>query len=304
MGVIAPARPAADLLDLAIAGGLHSIAVVGTGKNAGKTVVVRALCEELHARAVRYGLTSIGRDGEAVDASDALAKPRLFLRPGALLATARDVLPVAPAVELLDLSTLATAAGPLAYAAVREPGFYEIAGAPTASGVRASISRLRELGAQFALLDGAVDRVAALAGSGHGIVVATGASAAATPTAAVAEVRALVARLSIPAVNPAHPAIHIEGALSAPALAAFAASNETSQVVVRDPTRVAVRGQALLSALQRVTVRCERPLRVIGVTVASIGPDRYFEPAAFLRDVAESVGLPTFDVYAGKRAAA
>ena len=46
----APARPAAELLDLALAQGLRSIAVAGIGKNAGKTVVVRALCEALQAR--------------------------------------------------------------------------------------------------------------------------------------------------------------------------------------------------------------------------------------------------------------
>lgn len=304
MGLIAPARAAAELLDLALANGLQSIAVVGTGKNAGKTVVVRALCEELHARGVRYGLSSIGRDGESVDATDARPKPRLFLHPGALLATARGVLPVTPAVELLDLSSLETAAGPLAYAAVREPGFYEIAGAPTASGVRASIARLFELGAQFVVLDGAVDRVAALAGSGHGIVVATGAATAATPAAVISDVRALVARLAIPQADPAQPAIRIDGALGAPALSRFASAGEVRQIVVRDPTQIAVRGQALLSALQRVSVRCERPLHVLGVTVASIGPERYFEPAAFLRDVAAAVGLPAFDIYAAKRAVA
>jgi len=39
------------------------------------------------------------------------------------------------------------------------------------------------------------------------------------------------------------------------------------------------------------------------VTAASIGRDRYFEPAAFARAVALATGLPTFDVYAGARAA-
>lgn len=304
MGVSAPARPAAELLDLALARGLRSIAVAGIGKNAGKTVVVRALCEELRARGVRFGLSSIGRDGEAVDAADAQSKPRLFLQPGALLASARGVLPVTPAAELLDLSALQTAAGPLVYAAVREPGFYEVAGAPTASGVRASIARLFELGAEFVVLDGAVDRVAALAGSGHGIVVAAGASNAATPAAAVSEVRALVARLTIAQADPALPALRIEGALGAAAVARLLAQRETRQIVVHDPTQVTVHGSAMLGALERLNVRCERPLRVIAVTVASIGRDHYFEPESFLREVAAAVPVPVFDVYAAKRAAA
>lgn len=302
--MIASARVAPRLLELAEAAGRRSIAVVGTGKNAGKTVVVRALCESLHARGVAYGLTSIGRDGEAVDAADALAKPRLFLYPGALLATAREVLPAAPAPEVRDLSALRTAAGPLVYVAVREPGFYEIAGAPTASGVRASIERMYELGAQFAILDGAVDRVAALGGSAHAIVVAAGASGSATPAEAAAEARSLVERLRVPAWDPAQSAVHVEGALGAVEVRAFLAAREERQIVVTDPTQIAVRGTALPGALQRLKIRCKRPLHVIAVTVASIGRERYFEPAAFMREVAAATKLPVFDVYAGKEAAA
>lgn len=304
MVTIAPARVGARLLELADAARLRSMAVVGTGKNVGKTVVVRALCEALHARGIAYGLTSIGRDGEAVDAADALAKPRLFLYPGALLATARDVLPPAPASELRDLSALRTAAGPLVYAAVREPGFYEIAGAPTASGVRASIERMYELGAQFIILDGAVDRVAALAGSAHGIIVAAGASNAPTPGEAAAEVRALVERLSIPAWDPTQAALHVEGALTAADIREFLAAPQTQQIVVNDPTQIAIRGNALLHALQRLKIRCKRPLHVMAVTVASIGRERYFEPASFIREVAAATNLPVFDVYSAKEAAA
>lgn len=302
--VISPARVGSRLLALADSAGLRSMAVVGTGKNVGKTVVVRALCEELHARGIPYGLTSIGRDGEAFDAADALAKPRLFLYPGALLATARDVLPPTPAPELRDLSELRTAAGPLVYAAVREPGFYEIAGAPTASGVRASIERMYELGAQFIILDGAVDRVAALAGSAHGIVVAAGASNASTPAQAAAEVRSLVERLSVPAWDPREPAVHVEGALGAADVRALLSDPQKRQIVVNDPTQIAIHGSALPSALQRLTIRCKRPLRVLAVTVASIGRERYFEPSAFMREVAEATNLPVFDVYAAKEAAA
>jgi hypothetical protein len=44
-------------------------------------------------------------------------------------------------------------------------------------------------------------------------------------------------------------------------------------------------------------------LRVIATTVASIGPNRAFEPRAFAAAVAAATGLPAFDVYAGTRAA-
>ncbi|MFN2527663.1 MAG: hypothetical protein ABR584_02995 [Candidatus Baltobacteraceae bacterium] len=293
-----------ELLSLARKAGARSIAVVGTGKNVGKTVVVSAICDALRAQGTRYGLTSIGRDGEAVDASDAVAKPRLLLHPGAMIATARGVLPATPAAQILDLSALASAAGEIVYAGVRQSAFYEIVGPPTASGIRASVRRLFELDANFVVLDGAVDRIAALAGEQHAVVVAAGASNAGTPAEAIDDVRALVARLQIPKVDPAAPALAIEGALTPTAVTKLIAQAETRQIVVRDPTQVAVRGKAFLALAGRLHLRCERPLAVIAVTVASIGRDRYFEPRTFLEEVARSTGLPAFDAYAAKMVAA
>jgi hypothetical protein len=40
------------------------------------------------------------------------------------------------------------------------------------------------------------------------------------------------------------------------------------------------------------------PLNVVAVTAASIGPARYFEPAAFSRALAQATSLPVYDVYA------
>src|SRR5579862_672045 len=183
------------LLDLALACG-RSIVVVGTGKNVGKTVTMRAVYEAACGRGLRPGLASIGRDGESVDVSDALPKPRLFLRPDTVLATARDVLPRSPAAQMLELSDLATAAGTLVFVRVVHGAFYELVGPPTASGIREATGILRAY-SDLTILDGAIDRVAALAGGDDAVIVAGGASAAATPAHAVESMRALVRRLSV-----------------------------------------------------------------------------------------------------------
>lgn len=294
----------AALLELARAGGVRSLFVVGTAKNVGKTVTVRALLERASARGLVCGLTSLGRDGEAADVLDGLAKPRLFLRPGTILATARGVLPRSPASEVLDLSNLQTAAGSLLYARVRSAAFYEIAGPPTTAGIRQSVGRLLELGCEQVIVDGAVDRVAALAGGEDAVIVAAGAGSASTMEEALAEIRALVGRLRVPAADPHQPRIDVEGALTASLAAQFVQAGERRQIVVRDPTRVALGGRAFLGFAERLALRCERPLRVVAVTVASIGRERYFEPRAFARAVREATGLPTFDVYAGAAVAA
>ncbi len=291
-----------SILDLALATRARSLFFVGTGKNVGKTVAMRAVYEAALARGISPGLSSIGRDGEAVDAGDAGSKPRLFLRPGTVIATATGVLPASPASEALELSHLRTAAGPLAYVRVRSGAYYELVGPPTASGVREVVTTLLHH-AQFAIVDGAVDRVAALAGGGDAVVVAAGASANATPHDAVQEVRALVARLTIPQHDGSGEVVRIEGALGPAAAAEFIRVRELRTILVRDATQVVLAGRSALTALERLRIRCERPLRVVAVTVCSAARDRWFEPRSFARDVAAATGLPTFDVYAAERAA-
>ncbi len=292
------------LLDLARAGGRSSLFVVGTGKNVGKTVAMRSVAAAAAARGLRVGLTSVGRDGEAADAADAAAKPRLFLRPGATIATARGLLPQHPAVELLDLTPWSTAAGPVVFARVRQSAHYEIAGPATAAGVRSCAARFADFGCGQIVVDGALDRVAALAGGDDAVIVAAGAAAARTADEAVEDIRALVARLRIPRVDEREPLVRIQGALTAAHAARLVSEREARQVVVRDPTQIAFGGKAFLGVAARLQLRCERPLHVVAATVASIGRDRYFEPREFALAVAAATGLPTFDVYTASIASA
>lgn len=290
------------LYELARDTGARSIFVVGTGKNVGKTVTMRAMYEAAAGAGLTVGLSSIGRDGEAVDAGDAQPKPRLFLHPGTAIATARDVLPSVPASEILAISDLPTAAGRLLFARVRAHAFYELVGPPTASGIREIVDRLLEF-ADVTIVDGAIDRVAALAGGNDAIVVSCGASAAGTVAEAADGIGALVERLRVPAFDPLLPFVRVDGALTPAKSAAFITAGEARQIVVRDPTQISLTGKAAAHALRTLAIRCERPLRVIAATVASIGRDRVFEPRALANAVAEATKLPTFDVYAGVRAA-
>ena len=295
------ARVGESIMQLWNESGASSLFVVGTGKNVGKTVAMRAIYRACIDDGSTCALTSIGRDGEAVDMGDAAPKPRLWLEPSTVVATARDVLPHSPASELLSFTPYATAAGALVYARVHVAAHYELIGPPNASALRAVVHDLSTF-AQRTLVDGAVDRIAALAGGDDAIVVACGAGAAQTMSEAVDDVRALVVRLRTPAYEGGE-ARKIEGALTPAIIAQLIREGERRAVVVRDPTQITLGGKAALHAYERLAIRCERPLRVIAATVASIGRERVFEPRAFARDVARATGLPTFDVYAAERAA-
>jgi len=291
-----------SLLQLWRGSGARSLVVVGTGKNVGKTVTTRAIYRAALDRGLVCGLTSVGRDGETADIVDASGKPRLWLAPQTVVATARGVLPRSPASEILALSPYMTAAGALVYARVRAGANYELIGPPNASALRAVVDALLAF-APYVLVDGAIDRIAALAGARDAIVVACGAAAARTLDEAIVDVRALVVRLRTPRFDGAGESLAIEGALSAAMTARLIAAREKRAIVVRDPTQIALTGKAALHAFEHLTIRCERPLQVIAATVASIGRERTFDPRAFAHAVAEATGLPTFDVYAAERAA-
>ncbi len=278
--------------------GAASLAVVGTSKNAGKSVVIAALAEVLARAGVPYGLASIGRDGESADALDGAPKPRFWLRPGAFVATAAALVPRTPALEIAEVTPERSALGPIVLAKVRAPGFVEIAGPPSSAALR-RIARALGADGRLTLIDGAVDRVAALAGGDDAIVVAVGAATASTPEHAVDDVAALVARLRLPAVDPARAFVDLPGALTAAAAAAFARAGERRQLVLADPTRVAFGGRPFLELSARLDLRVRRALRPVACTVAPLSPERTFDPRAFARAVADRTRLPTFDVYAG-----
>jgi len=288
----------ARLLALARAASARSIAVVGTSKNAGKSVDVAAICAALQAEGTAFGICSAGRDGETFDVIDGGPKPRFFLYPGTLLATAAMLFPPEAAIEVLEETGERGALGPIVVARVSGAGYFEVAGPSSASALgRIATSLLRR--AEFVVIDGAIDRLAALRERDDAIVVAVGATAP-TQTGAVDDVRALVTRLRLPAPQADRPALRIEGALTATHAERLAREGERRQVVVGDPTQVAFGGKTFLGLVARLDLRCERPLKPIACTVAPSGPEGRYDAGGFLRAVAAATGLPTFDVFAGE----
>ena len=72
------------LFDLVERSTARRIAIIGLVKNAGKTTVVNALMTHVPHR---FGLTSLGLDGERIDHLTGLAKPRIVPPTGTLVAT-------------------------------------------------------------------------------------------------------------------------------------------------------------------------------------------------------------------------
>ncbi|MGC1381794.1 MAG: hypothetical protein WA814_12325, partial [Candidatus Baltobacteraceae bacterium] len=135
-------RVGLELLNRARRAGARTVFVVGTGRDVGKTVAMRAIYTAACDQKLRVALASIGRDSEGAQRGEVRAKPLLWLLPGTIFVTARALLPRSPASQIVRLSSLRSAAGELLYARVEQPAYYELAGPPTASGTHEVIDEL------------------------------------------------------------------------------------------------------------------------------------------------------------------
>lgn len=242
----------------------------------------------------------MGRDGEPADALDGEEKPRVRLVPGTVVALAEGLLPRTPALAIIERGA-ASAIGPILFARAVLPTACEISGPPAARAMRTTVERLRALASGPVLVDGALDRLAALAGGTDAVIVAAGAASGATVEAVAQAARDVVARLQLPGRDRGPEraqVVRIPGALDAREAARLIAEHAGATVVVDDPTRVTVRGALFARLRDAVDLRCEHPIAVVACTVSAWSRERSLDPRVLVTAVARATGLPAFDVLA------
>jgi hypothetical protein len=171
----AEALPVSGLYDLITASSARRIAVIGLVKNAGKTTVVNALMANV---AQRFGLTSLGLDGERTDHLTGLAKPCIVPPPGTFVATTTGSLDRSHYhLRSIEEMPFRTALGRVVIGIAGEHGeAVEVSGPTTLRQVRATADRLLQLGAERVLVDGAINRLGSASPRvTDGLIMATGA---------------------------------------------------------------------------------------------------------------------------------
>lgn len=182
----------------AACGAYRSLAIAGTAKNAGKTTALNYLIARFHAAGERLGLSSVGRDGEAIDQLTNRAKPRIRPPVGALVATALDAALQSRAVlERVAATPFRTALGPVSIYRVVSPGHVEVAGPVKVREAALLLEQLADFGCTKILLDGAADRRAFLSAGVDGFILATGLVLSPEPAEVVAETQSVLARLCL-----------------------------------------------------------------------------------------------------------
>lgn len=201
--------------------GCRAVSVVGLAKSAGKTVAVNSIIRQCADAGVTLGLSSIGYDGEKIDVLSRLAKPRIAVREGTVLATATGTLPRATAgLEILAATNYVTALGEVMLVRARENGNVEVAGPDSFAEMRQCIAAMQGLGCQLVIVDGALDRVGSAAPTiTDGTVIATGAVAGSNLRRILIRSMHVKAIFSLPEISDPVLRTAVSAALEAPQLA-------------------------------------------------------------------------------------
>lgn len=135
-----------------------SVALIGMDKNSGKTTVLNHIICEARGK-LALGLTSIGRDGEAIDEVTGTEKPRIYVERGTNIATSRKYLLCSDiSREILDTTGIQTPMGEIIIARALSDGFIQLAGPSITTDINNVCRALLGHGSKLIIVDGAISR--------------------------------------------------------------------------------------------------------------------------------------------------
>lgn len=134
------------------------IAIVGMGKNVGKTTTLNYLISRLDKLSI--GLTSIGYDGEALDTITAKPKPQIWVRTGTIFATAKTLLPqLNTSFHILEETNMSSPLGNIIIAQALSSGNIELAGPSKKTQIKDILERFWFYKVDKCLIDGAFGKM-------------------------------------------------------------------------------------------------------------------------------------------------
>lgn len=179
------------------------VSIVGTSKNAGKTVTLNEIINQAAERGIRLGLISTGRDGERKDVLTETEKPPVHVCRGTILTTVENAIKGEHAgIEIFRVTDYNTPMGRVVLGRSIEDGYVEISGPHSSLTIKEMCHEMQGLGAELILIDGSLDRRASAAPYvSDGTVLATGAALARTVSGVVEKTMHLINTYSVPAIE-------------------------------------------------------------------------------------------------------
>lgn len=157
--------------------GYKTISIIGLGKNTGKTVALNHLLSEINKEKIPIGITSIGRDGEDMDLVYDIEKPKIHVEKGTLIATTMELIYISSAnVSIIEKTDYTSPLGDIVISKVESSGDIQIAGPQSISAIKDVSNKMLNIGGEFVIVDGAIDRKSSAAPSiSDATIMATGA---------------------------------------------------------------------------------------------------------------------------------
>lgn len=155
----------------------NKISIIGMGKNVGKTTVLNEIISQCWGRK-NLGITSIGRDGEEQDLVTNTKKPKIYVKRGTIIATARKSLSNCDITkEILHISDIVTPMGNVIIIRALSDGYVDIAGPSYNLQIQKVLELFSEFGAEISIVDGALSRKGSAAATVcQGNILVTGAA--------------------------------------------------------------------------------------------------------------------------------
>ena len=293
---------------------VKTLSIVGMCKNAGKTTVLNRLLAESHGRVL--GLTSIGRDGESTDVVTGTEKPGIFVSEGTLIATAKDMLALSDVTQEIVYTTgIPTPLGEVVLVRARSAGNVQLAGPSITSQLKTVSDLFLSLGAEQAIIDGALGRKSLGARAvAEGVILCTGASydmrmeKVVSDTANIFRIMDLKQAKAVPAESekPLADTLRetgealIPGALTDAAVVPLLKSGVMRNVrlVVRDPSKVLLSPDTFEKlSIRNVSLETVEAAKVLCVTVNPVSAYGWrFDADAFLKAMSAAVDVPVINV--------
>lgn len=183
------------------------VSIVGTFKNAGKTVTLNEIISQAEQKGIALGLISTGRDGERRDVLTDTEKPPIYVKKGTYITTVEGAVKGVSrsdfaGIEILQVTDYNTPMGRVILGRTREEGYVEISGPHSSASIRKMCEEMLNLGAELVLIDGSLDRRSSAAPYiSDGTVLATGAALARSLNTVIDKTLHIIHTYSIPRVS-------------------------------------------------------------------------------------------------------
>lgn len=288
-----------DILARAL-GETRSLSVLGICKNAGKTTVLNRLIHLAMRDGRALAVTSIGRDGEAVDTVYGTAKPGVWIYGGTLVATAEGLLRCCDVTrEILHTTRMYTPLGEVVLFRALSDGFVQLAGPSITKQMIALTELFEGFGAGLTLMDGALSRksLGAPAVSGS-VILCAGASYHPDMERVVSDTAYACRLLMLPAAGVDHGGRRLLSGAVTDGLVTKLAPKAGDELVAEDSSRILLSRalfERLLSRGVRISVLHPTKLCCVCVNPFSAGGVD-FDKDLFTARMAEAVPVPVVNV--------